>query len=404
MHKEGGEERYGALFQGYVRRSVRLALMEARATQAGLSVEQREQGLQALTFALDASDVWPQARDLLVALAPKLEQAGWREEVVPYLQRGIQVSEIAGDAAGLAELRLQLAMVFLVTGKLDEAFGELISSAAGFASLQDPHNQARALNRAAYVARMQRRFAEATQLVAAAAALVEPGDAEEVYGEFVAARLALDAEDWTRAVAGHRRALAGWERLGNTTMIARSLTNLGSALRGAGQPEEAIACYERAIELMEQGRDDINLAATRMNLGNALWSTGYPDRALDQYRLAEPLFRQANDQLRLASMTQNMGLAYVDIGDFEQAAAMFQASIAYQRLWGNRRSIANSLDGLGVALRAQGHHAAALVAFREALELLEALAGQPGTASLRLEVEAHLREMAQDEEEAASSA
>jgi len=44
-------------------------------------------------------------------------------------------------------------------------------------------------------------------------------------------------------------------------------------------------------------------------------------------------------------------------------------------------------------LRAQGNRAAAEATFREALELLDTLAGQPGTASLRQEVEEHLREM-----------
>lgn len=393
MSQESGENGYSMVFREYVRRSVRRALAEARAAEGGLPAEQREQALQTLTFALDATDGWPEARDLLVALAPKLDRAGWREEVVPYLLRGIAVSESTGDDLGLAELRLQLAMVHMVMGKLDEAYGELIASAADFDRLEDRRNRARALNRAAYVARMQRRYPEATALVETAAALVEPGDAEEAYGDFVAATLALDAEDWTRAMTGFNKSLAGWERLGDTTMIARNLTNLGIALRGAGRAGEAVACYERAIELMEQGDDDINVAATRMNLGNVFWTTGQPVRALEQYRRAELVFRQANDQLRMASITQNMGLAYTDLGEFELAQAMFQTSIEYQRQRGNRRGIANSLDGLGVVLRAQGNRAAAEATFREALELLDTLAGQPGTASLRQEVEEHLREM-----------
>ncbi len=96
----------------------------------------------------------------------------------------------------------------MVMGKLDEAYGELIASAADFDRLEDRRNRARALNRAAYVARMQRRYPEATALVETAAALVEPGDAEEAYGDFVAATLALDAEDWTRAMAGFNKSLA----------------------------------------------------------------------------------------------------------------------------------------------------------------------------------------------------
>lgn len=397
MAQEEGNERYDAVFREYIRRSVKRALAEARGAESGLTVAQREQALQALAFALEVIDTWPEARDLLVALAPKLDQAGWRNEVIPYLARGIEVSDAAGDRAGLAEMRLQLAMVHLVMGRLDEAFDELLASAADFYELADVRSRVRALNRAAYVARMQRRYAEATELVAAAGALIQPGDPEEAYNDLVAASIALDAEDWTRATALHRKALEGWERLGDATMIARSLTNLGIALRGAGQPGEAAACYERAIPWMEQGGDVINLAGTRMNLGNVYWTTGQPALALEQYRQAERVFRQANDQLRLASITQNMGLAYTDLGETQLAEQMFQASIAYQQQRGNRRGIANALDGLGVALRAQGNRAAAEASFREALRLLDELAGQPGTASLRQEVEEHLRELREEQ-------
>ena len=143
MSQESDENGYGVVFREYVRRSVRRALADARAAEAGLPAEQREQALQTLTFALDAIDAWPEARDLLVAIAPKLDQAGWREEVIPYLLRGIEVSELTGDDVGLAELRLQLAMVHMVMGKLDDAYGELIASAADFDRLEDRRNRAR---------------------------------------------------------------------------------------------------------------------------------------------------------------------------------------------------------------------------------------------------------------------
>ena len=393
MSQESGENGYGVVFREYVRRSVRRALADARAAEAGLPEEQREQALQTLTFALDATDAWPEARDLLVALAPKLEQAGWRDELVPFLLRGIEVSQAAGDGAAQAELRLQLAMVYLVLGKLDAARSDLIASAAGFANLHDRRNQARALNRAAYVARLQRRFPEAKEWVVAAAVLIEPGEAEEAYGDFVTACIAIDEQDWPRAQTGFRQALARWERHGDLTMIARSVTNLGTALRGGGQTEEAAACYERAIELMQQLGDEINLATTRMNLGNVFWSTGQPAAALEQYLQVEPVFRQAHDYLRLAKITMNMGLAYVDLAAWDKALAVLEASIDYQRALGNPRGIANALDSVGTVYRAQGQHAAAEATFREALAVLDPLTGQPGVASLREEIETHLREM-----------
>ena len=177
------------VFQEYVRRSVRRALTKALATQAGLPVEQREQALQTLTFALDAIDAWPEARDLLVALAPKLDQAGWREEVVPYLLRGIDVSKTAGDDVGLAELRLQLAMVHLVMGKLDEAYGELIASAADFDRLDDRRNRARRSQSGSLRGSHAAALSRSDQIGRDRCGFGRAGDAEEAYGDFVAATL-----------------------------------------------------------------------------------------------------------------------------------------------------------------------------------------------------------------------
>ena len=57
-------------------------------------------------------------------------------------------------------------------------------------------------------------------------------------------------------------------------------------------------------------------------------------------------FFQAEDGIRDLVRSRGLGDVYKR-QEFELAQAMFQTSIEYQRQRGNRRGIANSLDGLG---------------------------------------------------------
>ena len=66
---------YAALFRQYIQRSAQATLAAVQSSGPTLPVEQREQSLHALDFALELPEAWNEARDLLLGLAPKLDQA-----------------------------------------------------------------------------------------------------------------------------------------------------------------------------------------------------------------------------------------------------------------------------------------------------------------------------------------
>lgn len=380
---------YPDLFRQYIQRSAQLALETVRGAGPALPAEQRQQGLHTLEFAMSLPAAWPEARNLLITLAPRLDQAGLRQDAALYLQRGIEQCQAQGDTAGQAELEVQLGGLMVAAGRMEAARGLFSASAGRFAAIGDRHNQARALNNWAYLDYLQQRSHSAAHLVEQAMHLAAPGDSESTYGQFVLGCLAMERRDWAAALDCFQQALAGWRRHNDPVMVARSLSNLGTAQRGLGLFDQAVASFTEAIALMETLGDPVNQALVRLNLGNLYWAKGQPQQALALLVQAEPVFRQTDDDLRLARVNNSLGVVYLQLGQVELAQAALAASIELSRQVGDRRLAANALDTLGELHLQQGQPAAALAWHEQALAELVDLLDKPGYESLAAEIERH---------------
>ena len=134
---------YPAIFRGYVVRSTQHILSVIRQAGAILPPEDRDQALHTLSYALKLPEAWPDARALLLIMAPKMEQAGFRDEWIPYLQQGADQSQQIGDTEAGAELHLHLGILYQLRSKYKEARTHLEISAKAFEKLDQPRPQAR---------------------------------------------------------------------------------------------------------------------------------------------------------------------------------------------------------------------------------------------------------------------
>lgn len=383
---------YPAIFRDYIQRSAQAALDEVRSAGPRLPAERYEQNLYTLEFALNLPAAWPQARDLLTALGPRLDRAGLRADALLFLQRGIEQCQAAHDLAGQAEFEAQLGGLMAATGRMEEARQLYQASADRFAALGDRPNQARVLNDWAYLDTLQQRSESAARLAAQAMSLAADDDREATFGQFVLGCLAVEHRDWAAALDLFQQALAGWQRLDDPVMIARSLSNLGMAQRGMGHCDAAAHSFNQAIALMEELGDVVNQALVRLNLGNLHWALGQPQQALALFLQAEPVFRQSQDELRLARVNNSLGVVYLQLGRLPEAQAALEASIELSRQAGDRRLAANALDTLGELHIQQGDPAAALAWHDAALAELGPLVSGPGYEGLVAEIQRHRQE------------
>ena len=133
--------------------------------------------------------------------------------------------------------------------------------------------------------------------------------------------------------------------------IAEVHSNLGIALVGRGRVDEAVTHYRKALEI------NPDYAANHVNLGVALAGRGELDEAIGHYRTAlkiDPDFPAAHN---------NLGLALAGRGEGDEAIAHYRRALEI-----NPDFVA-AHNNLANALAARGEFDEAIAHFQEALEI-----------------------------------
>ena len=361
-----------AIFRGFIQNNVHYALHRLPASADAIpSPEDRQWMLPALDYALEYPYAWPATRELVVALAPKMEQVGYREEWLGYLRRGIEQSKEHGDTATEAELRLQLGILYQLLAQYDDARREMMGSLRQFQKVGDERGRARALNRLAYVLRRQGQREQAAKMAQNALRLLAEDDSERGYCHLVFGAIKLDERQWQDAVTHFQSALDIWQQSTSPRLRGWGHSNLGFALWRLERYDEAKAHLQQAIALFERCADPVHAAVALMNLGNILMAEGHNEEALMRYHEARQVFREAHDLMRLGKIEINLGHAYRRLGAFDQAEAAFRASIRTWRELEQTAQLLNAMGGVAQVYLDQDRYQDTLTIASQALHLLD---------------------------------
>lgn len=374
---------YQARFIANIQRS--LTNVQSLVTRAlpTLPSHDRQLAMLALSYGLKAGATWRQALATLLAFAPIMEQAGHRQDWIPYLLEGIEISRQLEDRPIEAELRFQLGVLYEFLSQLEPARAEMQASAALFAALNQPHEQARALTALASIACSQQHFDEARALLAQASPLFTPDDPELAHCNFVEGTLALQDKRFDVAENQFREALARWQRAGDQRMVAWALTNLGTALRRQGCVEEALTSHHEALTRFAAVDDPLHEAIARSNLAVIYANNGDAEAALALFQAAETIFRQLNSPAHLANTQQGIAFCCRKLRRWADAEVAYRTSIVLFEQLEDFYLAANALDGLGLALAAQDKTAEARAAWQAGLQHLTRGVESSGTKKLR---------------------
>ncbi|MCO6452688.1 MAG: tetratricopeptide repeat protein [Caldilineales bacterium] len=380
-----------ALFQTYVQRMAESAIIQIQAAGQGLPGEaERDLALTTLNYALSAPDGWSAASRLLINLAPKMEQAGHRQEWIEYLEAGIDRSQSCGDVATEAELRLQLGVLYQLMSALVSSRNQLTRSAELFAGLNDTLGQVRALNRLARTAVQQGDFDTAERMANRALQLADD-EAEHAYGWLVMGTAFLFRREWDEAAAFYEKSLAVWERGGDKRMMAWANTNLGSAYRRLDEFTKARQHLKLASALFAEIGDPVHQAKSELALGNTFVMTGDYGQALQHYRPAERTFRLAQNKPDLALTYLGIGSCYRHLSRWQEAEQTYRACAAIWQELDDSAKAANAISNIGLIHLAQGRHAEAIAHFKQALQMLSQAPDAPEYADFSAEFSGYLR-------------
>ncbi len=389
------EPRYLVVFKRHIVKRTRMVLARVRQVAPYLPPGLLKQALHILDYSLKLPEAWPGSRDLLLTMAPRMEQAGYRDEWMPYLQQGIYQSQRLDDIEVKAELYFQLGRIYRLRGKYEEARAEFEASIKGFEHLDAPLNQARAMNRLAQVARLQRQFEEATRLAEAALSLLGEQDTERGYSYLVLGMVAVDRRHWPESIDYFKQSLKLWEQENNQRMMGRCMISLGAAFQPMKEYQEAKEAYNKAIDLFEEAQDPVYRAIAQMNLGNVYFWLDQPDKAVKLHLQAERIFCQTHDRFYLGHVNHNIGMAYRKLRQWDNAKAAYLLGIERYQQIGNIAWMVDTMDGLGLLYLDQGHLMKAGATFEEALRRLTEIEGEPSYQKYYEIVSRHIREISE---------
>lgn len=164
--------------------------------------------------------------------------------------------------------------------------------------------------------------------------------------------------------------------------IASSLNILALVRQQQGEPEEAVALLRRALEISEASLGvHVNTASLALNLGNALDGLQQPQQAVEPYtRALQITDALADDDANVAQVQQealaSLGRVHTTLGHAEQAAAYHQRLLQGAAALPQARH-AETLLRQGLELQQQGQLAQARPLLEQAVQLYQAQA-EPG--------------------------
>jgi tetratricopeptide (TPR) repeat protein len=368
---------YGWLFAAYMAGALETSLARVRAEQGQPSDRDRRQAWHALSYALKVDLLWPLACELLLVLAPKLEAAGFREDWLAYLQRGMDEARAHGDRRALAELGYHAGTIYRYLDRHDDADAVLLESREIAAAHAMPLLHALVLNQLAYVAYERERYPAAKQYALEALVIPTSSDSARATAKGMLGILATEAKAYEEAISLHLEALTIRRRLNERRTMAWSLQNIGRALNLQGRHDEAILYLREAVAILESLQDEYHLAIVRNNLGEAFRQVGEYEAAMTQILDARRAARRLGATKPFAYANLSLGLTYLALERFTEAIPAFAAAVESFGQISTTGEELNAADGLALAYMANGEYARAEIILERLLDRLPDIADIP---------------------------
>lgn len=374
---------YTDLFTSYIVNGAREALAQVQESRGRVRERVRAQAWHLLDYALAVDAAWPQVRELLLELAPKMEMAGYRDEWLPFLLAGIQRSGALGDQQVEARLKLAVGQLLRLENRYAEAERWLEQALTSFRDGDDRQGTAAVHNQLGRICYLQRRDEEAIGHASTALGLLGPEDQERAESHFVLGMVALNQRQWKIAEEQQLLALEARRRTGDGRVLAWAMQNVGVVLLqqseygGVDRLVEAARWLEEAIAHLDALPDPYHAGVARNSLGIVRRLQGQLAEAIALFVRAEESFHATQSPEWLARIHNNLGLTYLDGGQPAEAERSFRAGVLIYEQMGNDPARLNTQHGVVLALLKQERYAEAATLCRRGLAELDVLRDVP---------------------------
>lgn len=377
------EQSTGAMFRQYIRNGAGVVLARINADRVEDIQSVCDLSLHILGYSLLGREGWPLSRQIITAVAPRMEQFGYREEWIRCLESCFTWAQSEEDTESEAQIGRILGQLNRLMDRDSAARAWLEQSVAAFRLCEKGAEVAAALNQLGRVYHLQYRYADALACANEALAYLEAGDVERAESHYVLGMVALSQRRWADAEQQHKMALDFRLRGEDQRTIAWAYQNLGlvhlrqSEYGNQNRLQEAEEWLYQAVEMLESSSDPYHLAVTLNNLGTVQMRIGNYQEALRLYQQANSAMRPLGGQRALAWIYNNLGLLYLQLAEPERAEDAFRDGVAVYVGLGDHQARLNTQHGVVLALLQQKRFAEAADLCEQSLAEIESLQSFP---------------------------
>ncbi len=271
--------------------------------------------------------------------------------------------------------RLQLAYLYLVLERPDQAQQQIRAAIPFFRRARDPLGEARALHLHAMLLDEAGEHKRALDVLLEARRLYLQANAPSYLArcEYQIAVVYHQMGDSERGLTYLQQAMRRAQAAGDRVLMAHLQLLAGVLYRALERYEEALQSYHRALPAFRTAGDILSEARVLANIGLVHWSMGLLGEARRHYEQAMPLFHQMGSQRDVALCLMNTGLLLQEEGDLSLASQTFsEAQRLFEQL-GDAEGVAYCHLNLASVFNAQRQSEQALMQAREAAQRFQSL-------------------------------
>jgi len=249
--------------------------------------------------------------------------------------RAMEDATELGDEEGIAIQRGNLARIYRIGGRVDDALNTYQELYEYFKENGDKENEATALHQIGMIHQ--------------------------------------DKGEYEKALENYDKSLEISEEIGDKRGIAATLHQIGMIHQDKGEYEKALENYDKSLEISEEIGNKRGIAYTLGQIAIIHYLMGESDKALKNYERTLGISNELGDRSSIACALHQIGMIHQDKGEYEKALENYTKSLEISEEIGDKFAIATSLGQIGTIEHRQKRYHEAILMLAKAASLYNEL-------------------------------
>ncbi len=188
----------------------------------------------------------------------------------------------------------------------------------------------------------------------------------------------LGLDRYPQALESYQKALAIHQELGERDRIGLTLTNIGDVYLDLSRYDQALESYQKALTIVRAVGDRKGEGINLRGIGTAYSRLSQSKKAQEYYQQALEIQRQMGDRQGEAATLTSIGSAYTELSQYDQALEFYQQALKIDREVNSRSGEAANLSSIGAVYWYLGQYAKALEFYQQALTIRQEIGDRSG--------------------------